>query len=147
MLILGSIIFRGFELPEQVPLGGDQTMAVHKLLGGARVIDAMGPDDRDIEWHGLFFGADALSNARAVDAMRSAGQAVPLLIDSEMRTVVVKSFKWDYQRPYQIPYSIACVVSSTPFLGLGPSSLDDLVTVDLAAAGALISSFAGSVFS
>lgn len=147
MLILGSIIFKGFELPEQVPLGGDHSFTVHKLLGGARVLDAMGPDDRDIEWKGLFFGANALSNARAVDAMRVAGQEVPLLIDSEMRTVVIKSFKWDYQRPYQIPYTIALIVSSTPFLGLGPSSLDDLVTADLAAAGSLISTFAGSVFS
>lgn len=147
MLILGSVIFGGFELPEQIPLGGNQALSVHKLLGGARVIDAMGPDDRDIEWKGLFFGIDALSRARSIDAMRISAQEVPLLIDFEMRSVVVRKFEWDYQRPYQIPYTIACVVSSTPFLGLGPSSLDDLVTVDLAAVGNLISSFAGSVFS
>lgn len=147
MLILGSIIFRGFEIPEQIPLGGDQAITVHKLLGGARVIDAMGPDDRDIEWKGLFFGIDATLRARAVEALRVSGQQVPLLIDSEMRSVVVRQFHWDYQRPYQIPYTINCVVASTPFLGLGPSSLDDLVTVDLAAVGSLISSFAGSVFS
>lgn len=147
MLILGSIIFLDFEIPEQVPLGGDQAVSVHKLLGGARVIDTMGPDDRDIEWSGLFFGFDAISRARTIDALRISGEEVPLLIDSEMRTVVVRSFKWDFQRPYQIPYSISCVVASTPFLGLGPSSLDDLVTIDLAAVGGLLSSFSGSVFS
>lgn len=147
MLILGSVIFQGFEIPEQLPLGGDQSISVHKLLGGARVIDAMGPDDREIEWKGLLFGFDAISRARLIDAMRVAGQEVPLLVDSEMRNVVVRQFHWDYQRAYQIPYTIACVVSSTPFLGLGPTSLDDLVTIDLAAVGGLISSFAGSVFS
>lgn len=147
MLILGSVIFQGFEIPEKLPLGGDQALSVHKLLGGARQIDAMGPDDRDIEWNGLLFGADALSRARLIDAMRISGQEVPLLVDSEMRTVVVRQFHWDYQRPYQIPYTVACVVASTPFLGLGPTSLDDLVTLDLAAVGGLIATFGASVFS
>lgn len=148
ILILGSIIFEGFEIPEQIGLGGDHMLSVHKLLGGQRVIDKMGPDDRDIEWSGLMFGPLAQLRARALDSLRISGALVPLLIDTNMRQVVVRSFKWDYQRIYQIRYSITCIVaSSTGLFGNGPGSLDDLVSGDLGVATGFAGSFSAAVFS
>lgn len=147
MLILGSFIFNDIELPEKVPFGGEQTITVHKMLGGARVVDAMGPDEADIQWSGRFQSGDANIRARAVDAMRIAGVAVPLIVDDEYRTVIIKSFKWDYQRFYQIPYSITCLVVDSPenFDGV-PDSLDVLFSADLSSVTSLLSSFADSVF-
>lgn len=148
VLVLGSIIFEGFEIPEQIGLGGDQMLSVHKLLGGQRVIDTMGPDERDLEWSGLFFGPQAQLRARALDALRISGKLVPFILDTNMRQVVVRSFKWDYQRIYQIRYSISCVVfTSTGLFGNGPGSLDDLVTGDLGIATGLAGSFAAAVLS
>ena len=44
-VILGPIALQGFEVPESITIGGAQRLAIHRLPGGARVIDALGPDD------------------------------------------------------------------------------------------------------
>jgi len=41
--------------------GGAQMMAIHKLIGGQRVIDTLGPDDENISWTGRFVGAGTVS--------------------------------------------------------------------------------------
>ena len=40
-LLLGSVQFADFELPTSITWGGAQSLAVHRLPGGVRVIDAM----------------------------------------------------------------------------------------------------------
>ena len=47
---LGSVSFRSFEVPATINVGGAQRLAVHRLLGGIRVIDALGRDDSDISF-------------------------------------------------------------------------------------------------
>ena len=66
VLLLGPIAFTDYSPPECMPFGGRQQMAVHKLIGGQRVIDTLGPDDEDIQWSGRFFGAGALSTCLAL---------------------------------------------------------------------------------
>ena len=53
---LGGFAFQDFEVPERIPAGGEQMLAIHKLVGGRRVIDAMGRDDAALEWSGYFLG-------------------------------------------------------------------------------------------
>ena len=43
VLLLGPIAFADFATPDCAPFGGRQQMAVHKLIGGQRVIDTLGP--------------------------------------------------------------------------------------------------------
>jgi hypothetical protein len=43
-LILGGIAFDSFSTPSRMGAGGKQAMVVHKLPGGARVIDTLGLD-------------------------------------------------------------------------------------------------------
>jgi hypothetical protein len=141
-IILGSFVFDGFEIPEHVPLGGSQRTATHELLGGARVVEALGASERDITWSGRFQGAFAWQRARALDAMRIAGQPLPLIVDTEFRTVLITEFHPNYERAYQVPYSITCLVINNPAAFDGSlGSLDTVIAADLLAAASLVTSF------
>jgi len=92
VLLLGPIAFTDYSPPECMPFGGRQQMAVHKLIGGQRVIDTLGPDDEDIQWSGRFFGAGALSTCLALDSLRAAGQVLPLSYAGMAYTIVIQVF-------------------------------------------------------
>src|ERR1035438_3000846 len=109
-LLLGPILFRDFELPERVRWGGAQKLAVHRLPGGARVIDSLGRDDADIAWSGVFSGSDAALRAGTLDLIRAEGSSWPLTWDWFFYTVVIARFDADYTRPNWIPYRITCTV-------------------------------------
>jgi hypothetical protein len=139
-LTLGGITFESvkFATPDEMAFGGEQAMKVHKLPGGARVIQTLGPDEADIEWHGQFLCADAYSIACDLDAMRAAGEEVELSWGGRSRTVVVKHFKGTVRRyPNWVEYSITCVVATDPNLGILGSvlgTIDTLIGADLGAA-------------
>jgi hypothetical protein len=103
---LGSILLQGFEVPDSAPWGGDQALTVHKLIGGARVIDAMGVDDRAIAIKGTFLSPDADQRALQVDVMRKAGLPVTFSWSNHVYQVVIKSFQPEYQRPDRVPYAL-----------------------------------------
>jgi hypothetical protein len=135
VLILGGIAFDDFSTPETMMGGGAQTMVVHKLPGGARVIDTLGPDEAEVTWRGQFFGNDAYDNALALDAMRAAGLVVPLIWGGQFRSVVIQNFVYRVRRlPAWVEYEIACTVARNPMLGdltSAPPSFDGLVSADL----------------
>lgn len=144
MLTLGGIAFDGYSTPSSFPLGGKQGMAVHKLPGGSRVIDTLGPDEADIHWSGFFFSNDAEQRALIVDAMRASGQVVPLTVEDQFRSVIVYDFTYRFRRyPVWIEYEITCVVASNPGWGsLIPSitGVGSLISADVGSAGAVIDS-------
>lgn len=145
-LVLGGFIFTDYAIPEDVSLGGEHMFAVHKLIGGERVVDAMGPDDSDISWAGRFQGSDAVPKATALDALRRSGAQVPLVVDSQFYLVGVHKFEWTYERWYQIPYKITClVVQSGGGFSFG-STLDTVVSADLNLATGIIGSLVGGAF-
>src|SRR3954469_21838480 len=97
-LLLGPILFQDFEMPERVRWGGAQRLSVHRLPGGARVIDALGRDDFDIAWSGVFSGDDATLRARGLDLMRAEGGVWPLTWNWFFYSVVIAVFQADYTR-------------------------------------------------
>jgi hypothetical protein len=107
---LGSFVFKGFEVPQRAPFGGDQAMAIHKLIGGARVIDTMGRDDAAIKWEGLFLSPDADKRALQLDQLRVAGAPLVLSWGAHRNLVVIRSFLPVFERNNKVPYSIACEV-------------------------------------
>lgn len=121
-----------------MPFGGNQAMVVHKLPGGSRSIDTLGPDEADIAWSGRFFGDGAYATAIAIDGVRQAGQVVPLVWGGQYRSVIVSSFRPEVIRmPVWVEYSIVCTVYQNPMLGnlaASVSSIDTLVSTDLASA-------------
>ncbi|MCC6717365.1 MAG: hypothetical protein IT555_05730 [Acetobacteraceae bacterium] len=122
-LLIGPVLLEAFELPSRVGWGGRQRLAVHRLPGGRRVIDAMGRDDADVVWAGVFTGEDAVFRARAVDLMRAGGLVWPLSWGSFFYTVVVGRFEADYTRENWIPYRIACTVLRDEAAGLAEDAL------------------------
>jgi len=109
-LLLGPVLFQDFELPERISWGGKQQLAVHRLPGGARVIDAMGRDDKEITWSGIFSGNGGSGRARLIDLMRAEGSVWPLTWEAFFYSVVIAGFDADYSRSNWIPYRITCTV-------------------------------------
>lgn len=109
-LSLGSFTFLDFEIPETIPFGLEQRLAVKKLVGGARVVDAMGADPVDITWSGRFLGQNALARANSLKAMAQSGKQWTLTWNKLKYVVVVGSYHPDFHRSFDIPYTITCVV-------------------------------------
>jgi hypothetical protein len=135
-VLLGPIVFTRREVPDVMPWGGKQQLAVHKQLGGRRVIDAMGPDPHPISWHGLFFGPTASARARAVDALKDSGAQVGLVWGSFAYVVVICEFEADYKHEWEIAYKISCEVVAQGPPG-PPPTLDAWLAQELAFLAAL----------
>jgi hypothetical protein len=135
VLTLGGIAFTGYSPPDSMGAGGKHAMVVHKLPGGQRVIDTLGPDEADITWRGHFFADDALDTALALDAMRASGAVVPLIFAGQYRSVIVEQFTYNIRRlPVWVEYSITCMVYQNPSLGALSASaggIDVIVSLDL----------------
>lgn len=140
LLTLGDITFAGLEVPESLPFGGDQSLTVHQLIGGDRVVDAMGRSDMPMDWSGHFMGTTALDRALYLNTQRVLGQ--PLVLTwSQMRfLVVIQKFEAHYELKNRIPYSISCIVvqdQATPTVtGLVPD-IDDQMNGDMNTASGL----------
>lgn len=142
VLSLAGIVFDSYSTPRKMPFGGRQAMVVHKLPGGARVIDTLGPDEADIAWDGEFFGDNAYATALTLDSIRAAGQVVPLIFGGQTRMVIINEFTPKIRRlPVWVEYFISCTVYVNPGLGvIGslPTSIDTLVLNDLSIARGLL---------
>jgi hypothetical protein len=152
-LVLGDFVFQDMEIPENIGFGGDQRLSIKKLVGGVRVIDAMGTDPRPIEWSGYFFptqdGQSALDRALTLSQMKDAAQPVALSWDELYLMVYIRSFEPDY-RFARIPYKIVCDVlqdlTAPVYADAGPDA-DDLINGDLNSANTLTSSVGDSTLS
>lgn len=134
---LGDFVFSGAEIPEVIPFGGSQRTAVHELLGGVRVIDAMGRADAELTWSGIFTGLAAVDRAQYLDTVRVQGTAQALTFGKFSYSVIVQDFKADYRRASRIPYHITCQVIAdlaNPTTTLTPPSIDVAINVDQSSA-------------
>ena len=135
-MALGPVAFRDFEVPSEIAFGGRQRLVVHRLIGGGRVVDAVGRDDGDLVISGTFTGSDATDRARTLDYLRSAGDVLFLTWDVFLYSVVISAFRADFSTNWWIPFSIKCTVvrdESSP-LDLPTGSLTQAVVDDILAA-------------
>jgi len=146
-LTLGPVAFAGFELPSSITLGGRQTLAIHKLPGGIRIIDALGPDPADLAWSGIFTGPDAADRARLLDTLRIAGTELLLSWDAFLYMVVVERFDADYRSPWWIPYRLSCAVVRDEAAAILTAilSLTPAINADLATAGSFAAPAAAAI--
>ena len=138
---IGDVTLQGLEIPESMPFGGTQEIVAHKLVGGTKVADAMGPFERDIEWSGTARGPNARIRMMHLDYLRAKGQAITLSWGTQSYTVLIKDFKPDFRAWYYIPYTITCEVIanlSNPVPTVDTSSLDDAMSADVAQMNALV---------
>lgn len=122
VLKLGDFVFQELELPEMIALGGAQQSVVHKMIGGARVVDQLGDDSRDYSFRGLFLGANAWSRAVALSMMRKKGGQVVLTFADMRYTVAVREVTFDYLAFNRIGYEI--VLIDIPQIGGASVSVD-----------------------
>lgn len=138
VLVLAGVAFTDYSTPDTLPIGGKQAMAVHKLPGGTRVIDTLGPDENQISWSGTLFDNNAYDMALQLDGLRAAGAEVNLQFAGQSRQVVIEQFTYTIRRlPIWLEYSVTCTVASNPMLGvLGnfSAAIDNLVSTDLSSA-------------
>lgn len=139
-LTLGPVLFAGFELPAALEFGGQQTVAVHVLAGGARVIDVLGRDDSDITWDGILSGPDAVMRAGLLDSLRIGGVEQRLWWDRFDYRVVITECQLSYRKPWWIPYRIRCkVVQDQAWVPpVAEMTAQQRVVTDIGAAGGLI---------
>jgi hypothetical protein len=109
-VVLDSVVFTDQEVPQGIKWGGAQKLNVHKMPGGARVIDAMGRDDMAIVIAGRTIGT-AAADARGyqLDQMRIAGQPVPLTWGPHLYTVVVSHFECE-DKAFMGEFRVTCEV-------------------------------------
>lgn len=143
VLFLGDMEFEGAEVPPQITIGGEQRLVTHDLVGGLRQIDAMGGFCLPIEWSGWLRGPQALKRGRYLDTMRAQGKLLTLMWSEFIYTVVIRRFSADFQRFYQMPYSIVLEVAEDlgqPVRSLSDGSVDSLISGDMVTAGGLVDS-------
>jgi hypothetical protein len=149
-LTLGDITFGDLEVPERIAWGTLQQLVTHKLVGGKRVIDAMGVDFEAMEWSGWILGPDAVARAQNLDAMATSGLPQSLTWSSFNYQVVVRSFKATFERFYQIPYRITLEVVSNntqPVITSETPPIDDAVMDDNSSADAMVLTINDSILS
>jgi len=130
-LTLGPVTFANYEIPPSINFGGAQALSVKQLVGGMRVVDAMGRIDDDITWSGLFFGSTATFRARYLDYLRVQGNPMPLTWSQFNYQVVIKDFKCNFERTYQLSYTITVQVIqdlNKPFPTLLPVGYNDAIS-------------------
>jgi hypothetical protein len=139
ILTLGGVPFRDMEVPEKISFGGQQRVAVQNLIGGGRVVEALGLDDGKISFTGIFSGSDAVGRAQLLDAARALGSALPLVWDGFFYTVIIEEFSAEYRKANLIPFGVSCVVVSDPLASLAAmvAPVANLIGNDLSLASAL----------
>ena len=137
-LTLGGVVFAGFEIPESINSGGEQQLVVHKLPGGNRVVDALGPDDAEIRWSGRIRGSNAEARALLLDFMRRQGQQILLTYGLHRYQVVVHEFTANFQYGgLEIPYSIGCTVVRDETQGVASTAVGFIESMAADLVGAL----------
>lgn len=133
-LVLDDLTFSRYEVPQNIVFGGEQSLAVHELVGGKRIVDAMGRQDKTLDWSGIFVGENASERARYLNYLRVAGTQHELTWGEYWYSVIVKSVELDYHRAYEIPYRISCVVLedlTIPVTVAPPTPVDTAIDDDM----------------
>ena len=136
---LDGVPFQDFEVPERISFGGTQRLAVQQLIGGGRVVNALGGDDGEIVFGGIFSGDDASGRAQALGVTMAAGDPVPLLWGDFFYNVVVAEFLADFTKPWWIPFYLRCVVADDPLAAISwlTPSAAAVIAGDVAVAASL----------
>lgn len=142
-LQIGDFVFADTEVPESIPMPTKQKTVVHRMVGGARQIDTLGVDYDPLVWSGIIFGSQAMDRADELQGMVEDGLPLMLQWSEYQYQVILTKFVPDFEREWQIPYSIECEVLqdlSNPLNGDAGSSMDDLIDGDMSSANSLTSS-------
>lgn len=95
---LGTLTLTDVEVSNALEIGGKQELVVHKLVGGDRVIQVMGPDPDPIILAGMFTGPGAQVCALQLTKMCDVGSPVRLGFPGGSLMVVIRPVTYTYQQ-------------------------------------------------
>ena len=136
---LGDIVFEGFSLPENMPIGGEQSLSVKRMIGGRKQVQAMGPDHDPIVWNGIIYDEFAELKVFQLDLLRISGRQVQLTFATRAYLVVVRRFVAKLRKPQLYDYEISCEVVTDQVTGNGGQETltrEQEIAADLVAAQA-----------
>ena len=90
-VVLGPLELTGLEVPDAYDRAGTMQPVVHRLIGGGRVVQLLGPDPGRRRLQGVFTGPRATERAQILEAMRDQGDRMSLTIGVWQEFVVVTS--------------------------------------------------------
>src|SRR5580692_8857664 len=140
---LGNVTLTWLEIPDSIGAGGAQALTTHRLVGGVRVMGAMGRDDQPLAGSGRCYGKNARQRCQQLDYMRVSGSQQTLTWGGFSYLVAVKEFTYEYHYQYDIPYKIICEVVSDqtkPITTNSQPTIDDAINADLDSVQTLSSS-------
>ncbi len=132
--------FGNLEIPEQIAFGGEQRLVTKRLIGGKRVVQAMGREEEPLRWSGTFLGDQALERARFLDFWRAEGASHILTWHEFRYEVVIRHFEANFKRFYRLPYTIELEVVADlaqPVVSFPQPSVDSQIADDSATAQGL----------
>ena len=137
---IGNVAFIQDEAPEELAISSSQNLAVHDLIGGNRVIQALGTVWKPLKFEGVFWGANAEYRSRLLARMKAEGTIHRLTYLSYAFQVVIEEFTANYKHQYKCEYTISVqilkdvsgVVSYST-----PTSVDSQIQTSVASATAL----------
>lgn len=114
VLQIGSFIFEIDDLPEKIPLGGEQVLAVQRFPGGKKEVQSFGNQDKNPQWSGTF-NYNALDKLRVLYKLYTDGKVVPISVGSlDLRYGIIKVFTFDYANDTKIDYQIEIELVGAP---------------------------------
>lgn len=131
---LGDFEFADFEVPENIPFGTTQKLNRHTLIGGKRVIDALGPTADDMTWTGWLTGPNALDRGTYLEGLCQKGHQLPLTWSRRSYTIVIESARFDFRLAWRIQYTITCTVVSNdtaPVTAIPSPSAEQVINDDM----------------
>ena len=111
---LGALELTGFEVPDSYDRAGTMQPVVHRLIGGGRVVQLLGPDPGRRRLQGSFTGPDATERAQLLEAMRDEGGRTILTVGVWQEFVVVTSVVLRYSAQGSI---VQYLLEAEPLLG------------------------------
>lgn len=151
VLSLGKFKFVDFEVPENIEYTTQNQIVEHKMPGGTKQIDDLGPDPTDISFSGIFLGSNQQTRRAALEQIRTQGVIVPLIWQDQYRDVFVKNIKYT-AKGGMTNFTVEClVIPSTPpkpktsLLGAITNSLSNALGVDIPAALSNVQTVLGNI--
>ena len=128
---LGDFHFTAFEVPENIQHGIKQITVTHTLIGGRRVVDAMGASYDPIKWDGILLSADAEDRRDTLKRMAASGRNYTLTWGNTALDVVIEDVQFDEKSAFQIAYAITVCVLETAVTEAVQGSALQAATTDL----------------
>ncbi|MBO9539685.1 hypothetical protein J7643_03735 [bacterium] len=107
---LGPLELSGFEVPELIPLGGEQAHAVKDFPGGDRQVQSFGYHRRPLTWSGILVGPEALQRHQALEALCDAGLSVRWSFGNQLADVLITRYHPELLDRFEVHYSLEMIV-------------------------------------